>query len=266
LPWLSDLGIKGREALSRSARFAPAAGELCVQADAAIVAAARDALILRTGPSPDLWLWEHSERVASTAAMLSLLPELAGDGPDPRTVLIAALFHDAGWALQVQQGQIKPWQVLSRPTSDLQRELGAVTMHERLAGLVEPEVRDLAAEAIRQSNNRYTKLPEAQVVADAEGLDEIGLLYVLRQFRQGQAEGRPIEHLLQSWSRQLEYQYWDARINDCLRFEFTRGLARERVRAMEGFMAELAREREAADVWSGLKSIGVDPTAATPPS
>jgi len=99
------------------------------------------------------------------------------------------------------------------------------------------------------------------VLAEAENLDEIGLIYVLRQFRQSQAEGRPLEQLLLTWSRQLEYRFWDARVNDCLRWETTRALARERLKAVEAFMCALARDREGSDVRRALKDMGVDPSS-----
>lgn len=214
-----------------------------------LTAHAKDALLLRDASGrTDLWLWEHSQRVANLAQMLAQLPEVAANPPDLTCLAAACLFHDAGWAVQVRQGQVNPWQVLSRPTSDIQRELGAGALQETLGKLLPRESAVLAAEAIRQCNDRKTELPEAQVLAEAENLDEIGLLYVLRQFRQYQAEGRPLEQLLISWSRQKEYHYWDARINECLRFEGTRQIARVRLDSVEQFMAALASDRDGADL------------------
>jgi hypothetical protein len=229
----------------------------------AVIAKARECLTLRgnTG-APDLWLLEHSQRVMELSRLLALLPEIGEDRPHRQAVMVAALFHDAGWAVQVQQGQVQVWQVVNRPTNDLQRELGAGLLLEACAKLLPEDTLELAAEAIRQCNDRYTALPEAQVLAEADNLDEIGLPYVLRQFRQSQFEGRPLEQLLINWARQLEYRYWDARINDCLRFETTRHLARRRLEAVEAFMATLARDREAGDVWRALKDAGIDTSAA----
>lgn len=225
----------------------------------AVFATAKDCLTFKgAAGAADLWLWEHSQRVSELGRLMARLPEFGEETPHAGAVVIAALFHDAGWALQVRQGQVNPWQVLSRPTSDLQRELGASLLIEKLAKLVPSDTLELAAEAIRQCNDRYTSLPEAQVLAEAENLDEIGLTYVLRQVRQSQAEGRLLEQLLINWSRQLEYRYWDARINDCLRWETTRKLARERLSAVEAFMSALARDREGSDVWQALKAMGID--------
>jgi len=224
-----------------------------------LLALARELLVLRDGKSrEDLWLWEHTVRVTRLARMLARLPEIGDERPDELVVTVAALFHEAGWAIHHRDGQIGPWQILSRPTSDLQRDLAAVALHERAGTLLAPEALRMAAETIRQCNDRRTALPEAIVLSDATNLDEVGLLSVLRQFRQHQAEGRPLEQLLRTWNRQLEYRYWEARVNECLRLETARRIARERLKGVEQFMATLARDREAADLAKHLKQAGLE--------
>lgn len=229
-----------------------------------ILTTARELLILRASSSAaDHWLWEHSERVMRLSRMIALLPEFGEERPDPTAVALAALFHDAGWAVQAKQGQVSCWQVLARPTSDVQRELGVKALRDRTAGLIEPETLELAAGAIRECNNRFSSLPEAQALSEAENLDEIGVLSVLRQFRQHQVEGKPVEQLLVTWTRQLEYHYWDARISDYLRFETTRRIARERLASVELFMSALARDRESVDVLKALKAEQIDITSVS---
>jgi len=234
----------------------------------ATVAAARQFLILPgEGGAQDLWLWEHALRVAHLARMVALLPEvreIGGDAPDQMAVTVAALFADAGWAVQVRAGELSHWQVLSRPTNDIQRELGVGALQEQVGRLLPATTVESAVRAIRECNDRYTRVPEARALSEAENLDEIGVVYVLRQFRQFQAEGRPLEQLVVNWGRHLEYRYWDARINDCLRWEATRHAARERLKAVEQFMSMLARDRDAADLHRALESAGVDPAAIPP--
>src|SRR5262245_12860752 len=198
------------------------------------------------------------------ARLIALLPEFGSDRPDPLALAAGALFHDGGWAVQFRQSQVTHAQLLARPTSDVQRELGVRAMLERLTAVMPSDSLQLAAAAIRECNNRETELPEAIAISEAENLDEIGVPGVLRLFRQHQIEGRPIEQLLSSWTRQLEYHYWDARINDYLRFETTRRLARERLASVEVLMAALARDREAADLTHVLKDAGVDLARALP--
>jgi hypothetical protein len=196
----------------------------------------------------DLWLWEHSLRVSRLAERIADLPEYASQSPDRLAAVTAALFASAGWALQVTEGSVDSWQMLGRATSDVQRELAAATVQEELAALLPAATVQRAADALRQCNDRYTDLVEAQIVADAENLADIGLAQVLRQFRQYQAEGRPLDLLLSKWQRQKEYRYWDARVNDCLRSERLRAIARVRLQAVERFMDALARELAGEDV------------------
>lgn len=195
----------------------------------------------------DLWLWEHSERVMRNADVLAAAAGPADRELDALALAVAALFHDAGWAVQARQGRVDRWQVLSRPTNEIQRELAAGLLQEQVCHLLPPQSLRVAADAIRECNNRETTLPEARVLADADNLDDVGVLYVLRQFRQYQHECRPLEQLLASWARQREYRYWDARLNDGFHFEATRELARARLSAAEQFMTALACDYHGLD-------------------
>lgn len=217
------------------------------------------------GRSSDNWLWERSVRVLGTARMLARLPDVGPEAPDDTVIAAAALFHDAGWAVQLRDGSITPAQVLVRPTSDLQRELGAQALQERAAGLLPVEAIEMASDAIRQCNDRYTALTAARVLSDATNLDDIGVLYVLRQFRQYQAEGRPLSQIVVSWSRQIEYDFWKARINECLQLETSKKLARQRLQAVERFVAALAVVLEASDLQHGLLEAGIEVPPPLPP-
>lgn len=214
----------------------------------------------------DLWLWEHTQRVMQLARLLALLPEareIGGDQPNQEVVSLAALFADAGWAVQVRRGEINHWGILNRPTNDIQREVGVGILLETAGAHIASETVEVAARAIRECNDRYTKLPEARVLSEAENLDEIGIMYVLRQFRQSMAEGQPLDQIVVSWGRYLEYRYWDARINDCLRWETSRHIARERLRAVEQFMESFTRDRGAFDLQRALENMGVDTSSTS---
>lgn len=231
----------------------------------AVLEAARRLLVSTgEGRGNDLWLWEHAQRVMKLAQFLALLPEareIGGDRPDQRAVALAALFADAGWAVQVERGEVNHWQALSRPTNDVQRELGAGALRDCVGNLESPETVATAVRAIRECNDRYSKCPEAHALSEAENLDEIGIMYVMRQVRQCQTEGHPLAQLVDTWTRHREYHYWDARINDCLRWETTRHIARVRLEAVEQFMSALARDRDAADLQRALESAGIDTSA-----
>ena len=196
----------------------------------------------------DLWLWEHSERVMHLAQLIATLPEAAQHQADSTALAAAALFHDAGWKVEYDQRRLEPWQLLTRPTNDIQRELGAAMLLETVGHLLPATTARLAADAIRQCNHRNSDLPEARILAEAEALDEVGVLYVLRQFRQYQAEGRPLEQLVNSWQRQKEYDYWEARLDAGFRYDATRALARRRLAAVDSFMAALRQSLQGEDL------------------
>ncbi len=205
----------------------------------------------------DLWLWEHSERTMRIARMLVRLPEVEAESADLEALTAAALFHDAGWIVEYQQGRWQRWQLLSRPTNDIQRELGAAMLQEEASPILPSAMVRDAADIIRQCNDRNARRVEARVLAEAETLDEVGTLYLLRQHRQYQAEGRPLQQLYDSWQRQREYGYWALRLNNDFRYETTRALAERRLEAVDAYLMALGRDLLAADVRQLLADIGV---------
>jgi hypothetical protein len=206
----------------------------------------------------DAWLWERAERVSRLAQLVGRIPEVAAQNVDLLAVAAAGLFHCAGWAAQAEQGGVKWWQLLARPTTDIQRELGAALLIERAGPHLPAKTARLAADAIRHCNNRRTELIEAQVLAEAESLDDVGALFVLRQFRQYQAEGRPVRQMVATWKRQQEYRYWEVRISEGLRFESTRALARARLEAAGAYFQALERDLNGADVLEVLDRAGAE--------
>jgi hypothetical protein len=224
-----------------------------------IIPVARKLLTLSgDGEHPDLWLWERAERVSYLAQLVARMPELADQRADPLALAVAGLFSCAGWVAQMGPSRLSRWHLLARPTSDVQRELGAALLIEHAGPLLPPRTARLAAEAIRQCNDRTTPLVEAQALAEAENLDDVGALYVLRQYRQYQAEGRPLTQLIATWNRQQEYRYWEARLADSFRFETTRQLARQRLQAVDAFITALARDLAGLDLLEALRRLGAD--------
>jgi hypothetical protein len=213
----------------------------------------------------DPWLWERAERVMHLTQLVARIPELADQAVDLVAVAAAGLFHCAGWVAQTQRDRLNRWHLLSRPTSDIQRELGAALLLEHAAPLLPPKTARLAADAVRQCNERGASLKEAQILAEAEGLDDVGLMCVLRLLRLYQAEGRPLRQLLTGWQRQQEYHYWEARLNDGFRFETTRKTARDRLQAVDVFMQSLGRELDGTDLLLTLGQAGGKPAAKDTP-
>ena len=121
-------------------------------------------------------------------------------------------------------------------------------MERTLAGLVPKDSLELAARAVRSCRDRASKLIEAQVVAEAENLQEFGVVSLWPVIRRGAVEGKAVQSMLDTWRRKKEYQFWTARLNDAFRFQPVRELARQRLEKFERLLAELEEQHSAADV------------------
>ena len=205
--------------------------------------------LLFIGPDQvaDPRLWEHTERVVELSRRLfrahgSEFENIDGDALDT-----AALFHAIGWAEQYRAGQVQRWQILSKPTSDAQRELAASVLTAKGDAQLAGRTLRLACETIRLAGSRTPSTVEARMLSDAENLAEFGLLDVVRQIRTQTGEGRPLAHLLDMWTRQIEYGYWDLRIEEGLHFDTSRKIARSRLAHVQNFAEALHVEASLLD-------------------
>jgi 5'-deoxynucleotidase YfbR-like HD superfamily hydrolase len=220
---------------------------------------ARSELTLGGSGKPlDLTLWEHSLRVLTNAEMIASLPALMGQRVDRQALRVAALYHDAGWAVQVASREIPPQHVLVRPTSDVQHELAAELIEASLKDHLPPRTVERAAQAVRGINNRKHELAEAHILGDADNLDQIGAIGLLQSLRRSALEGREVRHLLVTWQRQQEYHYWEARIREGIRFEAVREIAWQRLAALEPFMLALAEQLDSKDLAGLAKTAGIE--------
>ena len=222
-------------------------------ADAGVIwAGAEKALsVAEPGGPVDVFLWEHTRRVVR--AIPHILKIVGGSGPElDRTALfVAALYHDAGWAMQVREATITRWDVLSRPTTEGQRELGAGLAEEHLAGRLSPACLETVSMAIRGINARTTDLPEAQMLAEADNLDEIGPLALWQMVRQNASKGRCIEACIGTWHSRQEYHFWEVMLKR-FRFEPVRRLAEKRLQALDQFIQTVASLSRGDDLMGGI--------------
>jgi len=196
----------------------------------------------------DVFLWEHSARVAQTAQHIARLPMIRSQQPNETVIVAAGLYHDAGWITRFREGAVDRMEIFLGPLSEADHEQGTLLMEQSLADLLPKEALDLAARAIRGTRNRDTKLIEAQVVAEADNLQEFGVVSLWSAIRRGVVEGKGVQAVLDTWRRKKEYQFWTARLNDSFRFEPVRELARQRLEKFERLLGELEEQHSAADV------------------
>lgn len=205
----------------------------------------------------DVFLWEHSSRVAKVAQQILLLEEVQKHDPDETAVVAAALYHDAAWAIRCRAGEIEHTEILLSPLNDSAAEQAAWLLEERLADLLPPGSLERAARAIRLMHEREPQSIEAQVVADANNLEEFGLLSLWPAIRRGMIEGKGIQAAIESWRRKKEYHFWAARLRDSFRFDAIRDLADARLQTLERVMEELDEQFLGADL-SAVDSPGLD--------
>jgi len=196
----------------------------------------------------DAFLFEHVTRVAYAARRIMTLDEVGQAQPDEAVVLAAALYHDAGWAVRVREGDVGREEVLVRPPGPLHFEQGAMMLEKSLAKLLPNNVLRRAAEAVLAIPDRQTPIIEAQIVSDANNLDEFGMLTLWPTVRRGTLDGKGVQAVLETWRRRQEYRFWEARLADSFRFEAVRAVAERRLAVFEQFMTVLDAESTGADI------------------
>jgi HD domain len=207
-----------------------------------------DLLLSVDDGAPDVFLWEHSLRVARNARQVAHLAEARALGVDELSAFVAGLYHDAGWASRVNAGELDRMHVLLGPTTEGDCEAGALMLERSLRGRVSPMVLDRAATAVRTRLDRSSRSPDAVVLAEAEALDEFGVLPLWLAVRRGALEGRGVEAAIESWVRKKEYSFWTARLTDSFRFSEVRELARMRLTRIERLMGEVQLESLGQDL------------------
>lgn len=203
----------------------------------------------------DVFLWEHSLRVARNAQQIAQLPGARALGVDELSTFIAGLYHDAGWASRAKSGEIDRMQVLLGPTSIGDCEVGAQVLERSLRGHVSPTVLEKAADAVRTRQDRASRSPDAIVLAEAEALDEFGVLPLWLAVRRGAVEGRGVDATIDSWIRKKEYRFWTARLTDSFSFSEVRELASLRLARIERLMAEVQLESIGQDVSAVIEGV-----------
>jgi hypothetical protein len=206
------------------------------------------------GGGSDVFLWEHSVRVATCAKYLSRLPEAQEENPDPLALLAAALFHEAGWISKWRAGSIKRHDILLGSSNESIMTESVRLMQKSLRDLVPPTSLQRASETIMSRFGSPPALIESDILQDADNLEEFGLGFLWMTIRRGICGGRGVQAVLDAWKRRIEYQFWRTRIQDAFRFEVSRQLAKARLQHLESLMGEMAVQHDVEDVRKMVES------------
>ena len=163
-----------------------------------------DHVILTDQGEEDVFLWEHAVRVGQTALLIAELPVVRSQAPDEVALLAAALYHDAGWVARWKAGEVLRVEILARPPTETHREQSATFMEESLAKVLPAASLKRAGAAIRALSDRRIEPIEGQIVAEAENLDEFGLLSFWPTIRRGVLDGKGVQAVVETWHRRKE--------------------------------------------------------------
>ena len=226
--------------------------------------AREDLVLLDDQGHEDVFLWEHSVRVARSTRVIAAMPEVPGDKLDHTVLTAAALYHDAGWAIGVRRHELARAAVFARATTKEQRELAADLLEERLADKLPPQALRRSVDCIDALNRRNADIPEAQVLADADYLDQIGPLLLCQVVRRLGVAGKGVQATIDAWLTRKSYHFWDSWI-EAFHFDSVRAVARDRLAKVDRFMSDLARQHGGEDL--GLSAADFkSASTAIPPS
>lgn len=208
----------------------------------------------------DSFFWDRARRLVRNIEQICQLPEVRQTKfpIDRFSLSSAAYFCEAGLARYMRaEKRACPPTFYNGNDGEL-TELTIGVVEEKLGGHIEKP--DLAKinEIIIESQNRFTKMPEAMILFDARNLEDMGLVGVFNGFRRHISDGKDVSGILKNWQRKIDYKYWQARIEESFRFQQVRKIAKRRLSAAENFMKQLGLENNASD-FQGF-SAGYRPT------
>ncbi|MBI5763389.1 MAG: hypothetical protein HZA51_07685 [Planctomycetes bacterium] len=177
-------------------------------------------------------LLERARRVAALGDWIAGFDAFRTIACSRDAVSAACFFVDSWCAADVRAGRFDPYSLPIVTPTEQHADAAADVAAVALGNVVDGVTGELAVSSIRLSASRAMRMPEAQVVAEAVGVDSIGPVWLSAQVSRCATEGRPLVSIVHQWRRQQDYQYWPGRIEETLRFEASRALARQRLEVL----------------------------------
>lgn len=213
------------------------------------------------GGGSDIFVWEHSVRVAKSSHYLSLLPEAQKDQPDALALMASALFHEAGWIARWRAGEIERFEMLMGSPTEAILADSVRLMENALRSVIPENSLRTAADAIRHRNGQRAESIESQILCEADHLEEFGQGFLWTAIRRGICGGRGVQAVLDAWRRRIEYHFWTARLKDAFRFEHSRQLAQTRLQQLDVFMREMCLQHGVEDVRRMVEMVRNSPVS-----
>ena len=207
-----------------------------------------DLIVMTDQGDSDVFLWEHSVRVAHSAQQIAKLPEVVPKDADQDALVAAALYHDAGWVIGCREGRLDRRDILLSPLPGSAWGQAASLLEARLAPILQASSLRRATIAVREMGKREPESIEGRILVEANNLDEFGVTALWPAIRRGFIEGKGVQAVIDTWRRKKEYQFWSARVKDSFRFPTVRKHAERRLKRLERFMRELEEQQQGLDV------------------
>lgn len=207
-----------------------------------------DLVVTNARGEEDVFLWEHSSRVAQNVRQILALPDVDASGVSEVAVVAAALYHESGWIVRLKRGEIDRYEILVRSAGEDHQEESAVMLEQCMSKLLPSETLTRAHQAIRAMGVKRADRVDAMVLMDADHLDEFGVISLWTTVRRGMLDGKGIQAVIETWRRRKEYRFWEARLRDSFHFEAVRAVAKRRLDQLDNVMQELEEQYRAGDL------------------
>lgn len=207
-----------------------------------------DLVVTTSRGDEDVFLWEHSSRVAQNARYIVGLPEVEANGAAEDAIVAAALYHEAGWIARLKRGEIDRSDILIRPAREDHREESVAMLERRMTKVLPGEILTRALHALRAMDDKQTDRSDAIVLMDADQLDEFGVISLWPTVRRGMMDGKGIQAAIETWRRRKEYRFWEARLTDSFHFDSVREVARARLAQLDEVMLMLEAQHKSGDL------------------
>ena len=223
---------------------------------------ARADLVIPTGNGGnDIFLWEHSLRVAKCAFYIAHIPQAQALQPDLLALIVAGLYHESGWITRFRSGEIDRFEVLLGTPAETNHVESVRIMQASLDSVVPRPSLQKATDAIRWRGAHEGDSVEGRILAEADNLEEFGLGFLWTAIRRGICGGKGVQAVIEAWQRRAEYHFWTARIRDSFLFEPSRVLAQSRLKHMETIMSQMNLQHHVDDVRAALESLAKVPVS-----
>jgi hypothetical protein len=148
-------------------------------------------------------------------------------------------------AVEAIQNSVSRRTEKSQRASWRQNSMPAIRSLNKLFSSSDSDLLEDARNILQEASKSPPSTDDARLLADALNLDDFGIHGLLQQALRMGATGATLQELLESFKRQEQYGYWEARLKEDFHFEPVRRLAAQRLAHLRKVTAMLKEEMNA---------------------